>query len=502
MKFLTSAHKKISSSIIAGFLVCAFILTPISSTLEVQRAHAGDATTGFQALQLIKESISAVYDGITSGAATSLVTKEYVLDSIAWSLTNLVLQQMIQSTTQWVNSGFQGSPAFVTDLEGFLTDIADRVAGDFIWGSDLQALCSPFKLDIQIALDIQYQKTRSGTNFISECRLSDIVTNMENFTEGDFIEGGWDGWYALTLTPENNPYGALLEAQSELSASISNAQAQETKLLEFGRGFLSFKDANGNIATPGVVIEEQLNSVLQIPQGRLEVADELNELLGALFTQLVGTVFGGAGGLRGLTGSAQGGAGNYFGNVATEPATVGFADTSNAALTSALTIERTYLGMQQTLVGLINGAGTYKTRVYGNTNQCGAGALSASLRNQLTSAQTAVTNTNINIGRINVFIADYQTLRSPSATNAAKQAIVTKYGATTIPTAETLLMQQFSTYQSTGVLHTVVQNVTIELETIPAVQAEVSAFTASIDTACRQNGNGFGGIGGTGILGF
>jgi hypothetical protein len=303
------------------------------------------------------------------------------------------------------------------------------------------------------------------------------------------------------MTPANNPYGAFLEAQSELSASVSNAQGEETKLLEFGRGFLSFKDANGNIATPGVVIEEQLNSVLQIPQGRLEVADELNELLGALFTQLVGTVFGGAGGLRGLT-DTQYGTGNYFGNVATEPATVGFADTSNTALSGALAIERQYLGMQQAIVGLITGASTYKTRVYGNNQQCGAGTLSASLRNQLTSAQTEVISTNNNISRINVFISDYQTLRSPSATNATKQAIVTKYGATTIPMAETLLMQQFSTYQSTGVLHTAVQNVTTELETVPAVQAEVAAFTTSIDTACRQNGNGFGGFGGAGNSGF
>ncbi len=498
MKFFMNSKRKISSSLIAGLLVCSFVFAPISSSLQVREAHAGSASAGFQALQLAKEALSAVYDGITSAAISSIATKEYVLDGIAWALINLVLQEMIRSTTQWVNSGFNGSPAFVTDLEGFLTDIADRVAGEFIWGSDLQALCSPFKLDIQIALDIQYQKTRSGSNFSSECRLSDVVTNMENFIGGDFLEGGWDGWYSLTLTPQNNPYGALLEAQSELSATLSNSRAQETKLLEFGRGFLSFKNAEGVIVTPGVVIEDQLNKTLGIPQGRLTVADELNELLGALFTQLTSSVLSGAGGLLGLTNSNYGGGGNYFGGLAAEVPTLGFVETSNTALSEALAIEQRNLSLQQTIVGLITGASTYKNRVYGNNQQCGTGALSAALNNQLTAARTSITNTNVNIGRINAFIADYQTLRSTSATNAAKQAIVAKYGATSIPAAETLLMQQFSTYQSNGSLNTNVGNVTTELETVPAVQATVTAFTASIDVACRQNG--IGGIGG--ILGF
>ena len=69
------------------------------------------------------------------------------------------LRAMVRSIIQWINSGFQGAPAFVTDLRGFLVDVADEIAGEFIYQSDaLRFLCSPFQLDVRIALAGTYSR--------------------------------------------------------------------------------------------------------------------------------------------------------------------------------------------------------------------------------------------------------------------------------------------------------------------------------------------------------
>ena len=53
---------------------------------------------------------------------TKLGFKELTLDGIAWSLVKNVAQQMTSSIINWINSGFQGSPAFLTNLDRFLLD--------------------------------------------------------------------------------------------------------------------------------------------------------------------------------------------------------------------------------------------------------------------------------------------------------------------------------------------------------------------------------------------
>jgi hypothetical protein len=133
--------KKIASVSVTFLLICSFVSVPVSQTLTVHRAEAALATVANQVLQFVEEAgtyiqtaLTAAESAIQSGILYSLQIKEYTLDAIAWALVNLLIKEMIKSTTKWVASGFQGSPAFVTDLKGFLLDIGDKVAGRFyLW---------------------------------------------------------------------------------------------------------------------------------------------------------------------------------------------------------------------------------------------------------------------------------------------------------------------------------------------------------------------------------
>ncbi|MDO8589879.1 MAG: hypothetical protein Q7R69_01230 [bacterium] len=214
-------------------------------------------------------------------------------DSIAIALAKVVLEKIFQATTDWVKSGFEGNPAYATDPAQFFTNIADGIAGDFIGGSDLAFLCSPFQVKIRLALQRYHTQRRQF-----QCTLTGIVKNMDAFYN-DFSQGGWNGWFSMTQNDNNNPYGSFLKAQVELDYRIAKALSIKDKQLSWDSGFLGWSecirkdDENGECyergptKTPGKVIESQFNGNLGSAVRQLELADEFDELLTALAAQLL-----------------------------------------------------------------------------------------------------------------------------------------------------------------------------------------------------------------------
>lgn len=255
---------------------------------------------------------------VTSSMTSSLWVKESVLDGIAWALAKSFISSMVDSLINWINSGFKGSPMFVQDLSRFLTDVADRVMGEYIQnlGGLGSFICDPFKLDIQIALALQYQRQRIDQP-APTCTLSGLIDNIEGFldgAQGSFGEGGWNDWFDITSQPETyTPYGATLAAQTGAQMRILNAKGEEAFKLEWGDGFLSgeicqaVSGPSGDteecfITKPGKIIEEALSFNLDSGRQSLITADEMNEIISALFGQLANTALTGAAGLLGLSG--------------------------------------------------------------------------------------------------------------------------------------------------------------------------------------------------------
>ena len=82
-------------------------------------------------------------------------------NGIAWQLAHVALQQLTGSVVNWINSGFQGSPSFVSDPEDFFLQLNDQVTGAFIGNNGIlaQALCSPFSTNIRLALALGQQSS-------------------------------------------------------------------------------------------------------------------------------------------------------------------------------------------------------------------------------------------------------------------------------------------------------------------------------------------------------
>jgi len=204
-------------------------------------------------------------------------------DAIGFCLVNAIIDYIGQATVEWINNGFQdGGPVFVNDPKNFFMNIADEQAGQFLGEISDGLLCSPFKLDIQAGI-----RTRANRNFgdESKCTFTEVSGNIENFLSGKTFS--YEDFLSVTQNPANNPYGAEALATAELNARIVNAQGQEKVLLDWGKGFLSFKDENGKVTSPGSIIEAQVNSRLDNPNQRLLIADEFDEIITALVNQLL-----------------------------------------------------------------------------------------------------------------------------------------------------------------------------------------------------------------------
>jgi hypothetical protein len=237
---------------------------------------------------------------------------KHFMDCMARVVARVALQQMTAGIVNWINSGFNGQPAFVQNYRQLFFDVADKAAGQFIQGSALSFLCTPFQAPVRVAIAQSYARRNASA---SSCTLSQAIggniQNVNSFLSGNFSAGGWGGLLSFTTVPTNNPYGAYSYAQLGLQNSIAQAQQDVARDTAAGRGFLSYQEpynckpvSTGDfnpstgeeiltsecqyrITTPGSVIEQSLNTSLGTSYRQLELAKTFDETISTLIQQLI-----------------------------------------------------------------------------------------------------------------------------------------------------------------------------------------------------------------------
>ncbi|MDO8594654.1 MAG: hypothetical protein Q7R93_04040 [bacterium] len=338
---------------VGAFLFTAFVSVSVFGVFTPQRAEAvvslvacfsAKAAEGGIALGKTATALATSVSTISpaeaeiaaeAGAGTSWV--QCFLRGLAITIAKTLLHTFTQSIVNWINRGFEGEPSFVTDLGGFLTDTADQAFGEAI-GQIAPMLCSPFRIDIKAALGLQ--ASLSGKDEV-RCRLSDVFANVQGsyqqFVTGSFASGGgWNSWINISGSQQNNPYGAYLATQNYVGLRITSATGKTIKELDFGQGFKSWKPCKvkgdpievknkdgstrmrdddesaplmrkgpckeyGEIKTPGSVIVDQANESLKGTLKELQVAQDIDAIVGALVNQLLIKAMTGIGGLAGVS---------------------------------------------------------------------------------------------------------------------------------------------------------------------------------------------------------
>lgn len=282
--------------------------------------------------------------------------KDTIADGIAWMIAKSAVSAMTRSLVTWINSGFQGSPAFATNLRQNLLRVGDAVAGRFFDELADGIVDSPYQDEIVTAVRTGYYLSTGGSFYVrNPFTLDQYSSDPDAFLRGDFSQGGLSAWFSTTMNQQNNPYGAYQLALGELDRRLSSAQGERITELDWGDGFMSYRGdclvdsdsltaaqkADGvdatdlaeggsatslaevdnclyrEIKTPGSVISSQLNAALPKSMEGLVAADEIDEVIGALMQQLVTQVIGKTG-LLGVSAPSSGGGSSIL-NRATAP---------------------------------------------------------------------------------------------------------------------------------------------------------------------------------------
>jgi len=330
-----------ASGVASGLASCA---GQIGKTIA---ASAASSLGLSKAVSVADVSTVPTFDAQTQSAnlTNNIVrtSREACMDAIAYNVAKQVLNQLADSTLAWVESGFtefgqEGNKAFVGNINNFLSNVGQQTFNRFMnevttANSPLKEVCSAFSRDIlrQVGKDYFQENPqpagmawdsgmlpdeRDLASSTADCDFGDLEPEtVQAFLNGDFQEGGWQAYRSMVENPESNPVGAYLENKKDLKQRIQ--QAKDTNLTELrnnngwlsevacpGDGSLnsttsSCTDENGNtlseptIKTPGTVVNNQINRVVESDFRRLELADEVNEIVGALADQLVSQVIGG-----------------------------------------------------------------------------------------------------------------------------------------------------------------------------------------------------------------
>jgi hypothetical protein len=281
--------------------------------------------------------MSAAADRETAGSTKSLTYKECLLDALAWIAKNVITEIITQSLLDWINGGFAGGPAFLTDPAGFFTELADASLDGFLWRTGLdELLCSPFSLDILFEIEGAYYDS-SSFGYGSGCSL-DQVFNSGIFSgvdvnlsvqEGynrvvgqgdiDFDGGGFDAVFGM-LKDENNAHGAYYNVQSAAGATMGRISMYENQLIVQAKGYFSLRcDSDGDgkddhICTPGAYVAQAVDETTGSWLSQLEIADEFAEIVDALLAALVNELITSAQGLlEGNNEQQRGSRSSYWG---------------------------------------------------------------------------------------------------------------------------------------------------------------------------------------------
>ncbi len=319
---------------IATSLIALSLLVGVLVPMVPQRAHAQ---------LLVEDPLNLVENAFTAIKSSWLVLKETSLDTIAWKIGREMIASISKSTIKWINSGFNGSPAYVTDLERTLLSVSDKVANDFFKELTVnRSIDSPFRNIIAASLRDQYYRATGRNSYfnLNQYTLNQFSQNPAAFLGGDFSQGGLRAWHASTLNCQNNALCARQAAEAQLYTRTGQAQGGTLRELDWGRGFRSDRgncNPPGQDATtmaeasavslaevdncvgkpiinPGANINAALEKITGSELDQLNIADEFNEVIAALMSQMLKTMLG-SGGLAGLSKPSSGGGKSFIDQV-------------------------------------------------------------------------------------------------------------------------------------------------------------------------------------------
>ena len=256
-------------------------------------------------------------------STASLDANDTCLKNIGRLVIKMLLQKLTLSTVNWINSGFDGQPAYVQDPGRFFEDIAKNEILQFGLEIDNPELFPFGKIWMQNQARAFNNKFTDNARYSLDEMIRSTTPQFSAISfQEDFSQGGWGAWSAMTQYPQNNPLGFQLMASDELQRRLEGTQqsvAQNVRdALQEADGFLGDQrcieaetgKVNLNITrsqydaalrekpprrlcssweyvTPGQLIAQAATSTIKYPENNLLKAEDLNDAFAAVADALL-----------------------------------------------------------------------------------------------------------------------------------------------------------------------------------------------------------------------
>ncbi|MBI3888350.1 hypothetical protein HY311_00985 [Candidatus Nomurabacteria bacterium] len=186
--------------------------------------------------------------GLSVGVPQTIETGNVVVNAliaiakqVVMVIEKRLLQELTKGITGWINSGFHGSPLFLTNSDSFFHDIAKSeiktIVGEFGYDPNRFPYGQNFALNV-----INRYKAAADSN--AAYSLSAVMSPImaQNY-RNNFNAGGWNGFLVNTQYPQNNYLGFDMLATDKLARQLQgttqNAAQKINTTLNQGMGFLS-----------------------------------------------------------------------------------------------------------------------------------------------------------------------------------------------------------------------------------------------------------------------
>lgn len=316
-------------------------------------------------------AIGGVYVPVNDAAVTlnsgTLVYKECVLDGVvkrmAENQTSALVYQGVRSfmsgrTTYDAQGNQVSGPRFSQNIANEqLYEVSDPTMLRLLQDGTFDSLNPAFRETVKRNLARGYMTaTRKPTNEL-ECPYAGDLTSVLN--------GNPDGtvWSAISAlrNPACVPFSAQRLALDYADETIAaNIEDMMTKL-NWGDGIYSIEetDANGNtiVREPGTLVKNSIEQLLTSGFRQLENANEIDQMVGELFSGISTQLISDNRGLQGLT-QAAAGQPSYLDRVVSQSAQGVREGVVNAALqilAAAKQVEATYLQIMQAIAARLDG---------------------------------------------------------------------------------------------------------------------------------------------------
>jgi hypothetical protein len=301
-------------------------------------------------------AVGGVFVPVNDAAVTLntgyLVYKECVLRGIVDRMRENETASLLRSISQAYERGRQGLPLFSQNLSLDQRSTYDETVVSSAKGTFLDSIVPAFRDAVKRAVVQGYMAARNVPNQAFACPYQgNISAALNSSPQGDY----WDALGNLTWYPGCNPYFAYDIANSAVLGAAATNWGNRFSQLQFGNGSypVTKYDADGNeiVVTPPALVSANIIQAEQTGFTQLQNANDIDQIIGALFAGITTQVLSDQGGLSGIV-NQNGAAPSYLDRVVQESAQGLRNSLANSAiqiLTAARQAEQSFLSAMQAI---------------------------------------------------------------------------------------------------------------------------------------------------------